>query len=815
MRTRFSHPQGLPGSGDALRPCFPWVGLLLLAVSLHAAPPPDIALSGEKITWNSWQPVRGIEDISRNGSPVRAYSFGTHPGPIEIGGVKFLPFASQKSDMAPGFTDASSEHGSSSGSFAKLPPAYRDLLKGALVAQSGKASLKLTGLRPGQWYEIQLWSNDSRPEACGLSQRVSGSPFLHFHPGGAADKPARDGNPGTTVTGMFLAEGSSQTLDFTAAAPAGGSPRCLINALQLRAIPAPDPLLVAYKQRRQYVLNSYIDGKARASFLFTNVSLDFATGQIDKARASSLEASRWMKSKGYTFDLWPAVDMCIRWKPYLHAETRENIRGRLKTINYRTPGTANLSMLAWVIRFLGSEEFGEDSFEHPKNDRKPDDPNTRNTLRDRFMDQAKDGCREFASSDYGWLNILPMLTVAQLAKDPEMKRTAEVSFTACMAQLAPVWQKEGYIGIWSSRNYEDQAGHLGSLGRYLWLCFGSGPRFREDYKECKEMGLFAAMDYTPPLALLHAATERDSLYFSRSRGDGFQSAYVWKDEFILFSHQDNRAAGSGWCSGYGVRWKGMKNFLSLVKPSAGDQKKLRAAANHGKMGLDFATLQHRDAVLFSFDISHPYSRDPRHAMGQIPGGHLALFNDAATEGRIFLHYGPVMIALSSDVKFQWDPAKPPLTARNKPLPGDSQIHIASPTAASPSPTDNRFAMAMEVAHPTEFPAATPQAQLAAFRTLIRAKTKVSHTPGTTPTIGRYITRRGDVLIKQAPDPKRNNMPASINGTAVDYKNWPMLENPWMKQDARGGPLTINGGGHRTILDFRDWTMKDTAAKATR
>jgi hypothetical protein len=811
----FSASQNLTTSGHAFRRWAPWVSLLLLSATLQAAAPPDADLSGEPITWNSWRPINHISDISQNGTLDRAYSFGTHPHPIEISGITFRPFASQKNDVAPSFTESSAAHGSSSGPFAKLPSAYRDLLRGAFAAKSGKASLTLTRLRPGQWYEIQLWNHDSRPEACGFSQRVSSSPFLAFHPGGAAEKPAQDGNLGTTITAIFLARESSQTLDFTAVAPQGKSPYCLINALQLRAIPTPDPLLVAYKQRRQYVLNSYIDGKARSSFRFTNVSLDFATGQLEKARLSSLAESRWMKTKGYTFDLWPAVDLCIRWKPYLHAETRENIRGRLKTINYRTPGTANLSMLAWVIRYLGSEEFGEASFEHPKNDRKPSDPNTRNTLRDRFMDQAQAGCREFASSDYGWLNILPMLTVAQLAKDPEMKRTAEVSFTACMAQLAPVWQKEGYIGIWSSRNYEEQGGYLGSLGRYLWLCFGSGPRFRPDYKECKEMGLFAAMDYEPPLSLLHAAADRDSIYLSRSRGDGFQTAYVWKDQFILFSHQDNRAAGSGWCYGYGVRWKGMKNFFSLIKPATADQKKLRAAANHGKMGLDFATVQYRDAILFSFDISHPGSRDPRHAMGNIPGGYLAMFNDASTEGRIFLHYGSVMIALSSDVTFPWDPAKPPLTARRKPEPGDSQIHIANPSFLAPSRTENRFAMAIEVAHPSEFPATTPKAQLAAFRTLIRAKTKVAHIPGKTPTVGRYITRRGDVLIKQAPDPQRRNMPASINGKTIDYQNWPMLENPWMKQDARGGPLIIKSAQHQTALDFKNWTMKHTAVNASR
>ena len=57
------------------------------------------------------------------------------------------------------------------------------------------------------------------------------------------------------------------------------------------------------------------------------------------------------------------------------------------------------------------------------------------------------------------------------------------------------------------------------------------------------------------------------------------------------------------------------------------------------------------------------------------------------------------------------------------------------------------------------------------------------------------------------------MPAKINGQPVDYTTWPMLENPWMTQDAKGGPLTITGGGQVTVLDFSAWSVTTRAAAA--
>ena len=63
------------------------------------------------------------------------------------------------------------------------------------------------------------------------------------------------------------------------------------------------------------------------------------------------------------FDIWPAVDLCIRYGDRLDPETFENIKQVATTfVQYKDTITANLRTLAWVTRYLASEIFGEDAF---------------------------------------------------------------------------------------------------------------------------------------------------------------------------------------------------------------------------------------------------------------------------------------------------------------------------------------------------------------------------------------------------------------------------------------------------------------------
>ena len=97
-----------------------------------------------------------------------------------------------------------------------------------------------------------------------------------------------------------------------------------------------------------------------------------------------------------------------------------------------------------------------------------------------------------------------------------------------------------------------------------------------------------------------------------------------------------------------------------------------------------------------------------YVLGYVPGGYRAVINESKTAGRIYLDYGTVLIAVSASKTFDWDPHAAMQAPAGKPHAGDSEFRVPGPELAT----------AIETAPPAEFPGATPEARLAAFREAI-------------------------------------------------------------------------------------------------
>jgi hypothetical protein len=47
----------------------------------------------------------------------------------------------------------------------------------------------------------------------------------------------------------------------------------------------------------------------------------------------------------------------------------------------------------------------------------------------------------------------------------------------------------------------------------------------------------------------------------------------------------------------------------------------------------------------------------------------------------------------------------------------------------------------------------------------------------------------------------------VNGERVAYETWPLLENPWMRQEF-GGNLTLTEGRTTRVHDVQNWTTTE-------
>ena len=777
------------------------------------------------VVWEGWRESGGSADVATTGNGVRAYGFGSTLPSTALNGVSFTAFSAQSTDTATGWAAAPTDTFTSiAAPFSTMSADYRALLgNGATGGRS--ASVTFNQLQPGQWYLLLVWANDSRALGGGRKQRVNGSLWLNSNPGLSSDNLAYEGGLGHWMQGAFQATSTAQRLEFDA------NSAVQLNALQLRAIPAPDPYVHAFRYRRLRYLAAWLDGRVPManSIIWSQPQAWFATGDFVAARADATSKSgataAW--SGVSHFEIWPAVDLVARRAKYLDALTRDRILTALRRFGYLR-STSNFAELALSTRLLASTAYGEDSLLHPQNDITTSDPTGRTTFLGRSDYKALNGCGEYASSPYGWYNILPSLSVAQLNSDPVVRTRAQLAFDACLAQLASVWMPDGYLATFSGRSYPE--GAYNGLSRMLWLWFGDAPT---TFTYQPQAAMVAAMEYTPPPALLHAAGERTSIYTSRHSFDAIQTAYIYKDQYGIYSHEDRSGGRQQYQDG--VRWKGMKNsYLWLTKPNDDDPALVRVSACHGTVSGDVGTVQHKDAILMAFDMSHPKVTPYPYALAHIPGIYLAMSNrtgaNTPADGRprIFVHYGTVMAVISADIPFTWDPNSGVYCNEMPTDPGDSELRVAVGGVGNPltNPTgfmstidapNNRFAMAIETAHPEEFPAADPAAQLAAFESAILAQTALRH-EAPSPTVAYYTTRRGERLKVQAKTGAAYPIAAAINDVAVDYVNWPTNESPWVSQlrqnpagpqRVSGGNVTLTAGRLRTVLDVFNWARTDS------
>ncbi len=223
------------------------------------------------ITWGGATDIADDGDVSTTGALVAAYNLGGSAATLN--GVTFKQFAIPPAQSSP-FVPVTSvtvdafytlalfsfEHepqtlmsfDTSSGNapFTGLSSGYKSLLGTAGGQNFGDRTtlLTLADLTIGQLYELQVWVNDSSISGCcsfgiSLSDGLNGI-SLDTNTVRDISGDVVNGGLGQYVIGTFMADGSSQNINFARGEIGGG-----LNGFQLRAVqPAqsvPEPATLA------------------------------------------------------------------------------------------------------------------------------------------------------------------------------------------------------------------------------------------------------------------------------------------------------------------------------------------------------------------------------------------------------------------------------------------------------------------------------------------------------------------------------------------------------------------------------------------
>ena len=513
--------------------------------------------------------------------------------------------------------------------------------------------------------------------------------------------------------------------------------------------------------------------------------------------------NRWIYGGNTGFNAYPGLDCYLRYGKFLDEPTKQRYR-EIYTGGafYTRLSTSNHVLMAAVSRYLATIIWGADAFhpnpwylsnppkwdkvlnspDHPFDPDRAmfftkDDPTGEKFVREHVRKVSSYGPGEYASRPYGAMNVLPLLTLAECALDPEVRKQALEAYQYSLLQLAPAYL-HGSLATFAPRSYPDAETQAGwGIADLVWFYFGgvSPKKQFTDNKgkigEPNDQSLRAATTgYRIPDSIQTIGTDRSQPYGYRSIADHWALNHWVNKTYALFSRspkyapydpKDKRYPFQGQSYPCGVMWdqqdpaKG--NHLWITCPAA-DDAALMNIHTHGVTKYEEEVL-YRDALLFVFNIPADYLYP--YALGYVPGGYLASLSDG---NHLFFHYGSVLIAVSSTAPITWDPKAGIRSPATMPNQGDSEFRIMA----------RQSAVAIETVSPDDFSGKTPTEALEAFKKQILASAKIGLQEAANPT-ARYTDRHGNTLSVTF------NGEESINGTKIDYSTWPRMESPWTKQ----------------------------------
>lgn len=554
------------------------------------------------------------------------------------------------------------------------------------------------------------------------------------------------------------------------------------------------------------------------------------------------------------FAQWPIADVYFRYHDKLTPEMKNALKDRLLTEeSYKWASTGNLFAMTVIPYYLAVEEFGPEAmssrFEsgsYHKESQKEckwaacrywfrkgkdwskfhdgkgrpvflplngtdetiydyipgNDPTARQYIENVMInDVVKQGLMEYNCWPYGADNILPYLTLFENLKDRKLAKKAMMTYETILASAAPNWLG-GHWAAAQGRSYPNTFNQRPFCGNEMfWPYFGGNPEARP---ASTHFPLFViAARYRMPEYIAGAAQERSGEYVSKTNFLNRKQYTYMNKHYAVYSQFDKgvptdfnpRFGVVPQSKRHGVVWEGVDGttVLWINQPvydgygtsGYGTSDRVRFTQYKGTLVQTYFITEDEKY----FDGKADYPNYP-YAVASIPTNHLAVINEG-DQGRIFLFYKHVMVAITSSKPFDWS-LNPRKGKKGKP---DS--------FAIEKIKGRKFGVVIETASPDEYPGKTPKEKLQAFSRDVIAKSKPEYNANT---LSMKYTDRSGVEIVAGYD----EFPSTINGGIVDKEEWPEIANPWMVQPWEGN-LTIYDGPDKYIYDYKNWEIKSFPA----
>ncbi len=528
------------------------------------------------------------------------------------------------------------------------------------------------------------------------------------------------------------------------------------------------------------------------------------------------------------FSMWPAMDCFLRWNTLTSVFTpavTNLFKTQLTTngTNYSSGATSNQRMMFSTARYLAGCVWGATAFPSGSQyqaDYGTGDPTGKAYVSNTIVNIPRYGFLEHDSLIYVQFTLGPIFTLAQYAPDADLRNKARMAFDWAVAANAGYYFYDNWA-IASDRTEPYWVQNDPSETTMMSYLFFGGPT-PVSYLESYPSALYCMTGFPGVLPeVTMAATNRSQAYTHyatamRNTGSNnvvynnayFKTSYI-APGYSLYSQAECGVAtntdGSFSITNYGTvslsdphqmqRW-------GVVWNAPKDQTKFWVTNPYNPVyygsspNLYIGTTSFEDTVQLGGTLAAVYNiptdatkADWNHSgvpmanyqllEGQIPTNYSAVIDNAATSGRLFLHYTNVLIALYISTNFTW------LADTN--LTNYFQVPA------------NIAGLAVETASTNEYAQPTASARLSAFANdvLSHSSVNTNFLSGANPTM-IYSDRHSNLLQVTF------GQGSWTNGQRVDYQQWPTISNPWMYQP-QAGNLFIFGTNRTIIYNFNTWT----------
>lgn len=400
------------------------------------------------------------------------------------------------------------------------------------------------------------------------------------------------------------------------------------------------------------------------------------------------------------------------------------------------------------------------------------------------------GIAEYDSPVYLPFDINCLLSLHDHAKDEAMRTRALIGLEVLLADMGSEWVG----GCWATStlrthefNHDARDGQISGLTGYVYFG-GPGLPAQSD-----GAGVMAAVSsYRLPRILEIIGTDRSEPFTHKETHMAWHGArkttYCNKSYGVYSQHDGNGALfWSDQMHRAGVTWQSSKQGGKFI-------------VKHGKNGVVGETaanqvMQHEGVLVGVAKES---------MTGYVPQTG-SIVEQREEEDWLFLDAGSCYIAFTSAGGYSWGGTIEIDGVNKKYLIWDHSNYRASYKTFSLGGGNKGWVI--QTAHPDEF------SSFDAFVNAVKndASVDASGVGNNDPKM-KYTTIDGDVLEMTYDGnggwTRIETDGRKVNGTALDFGNWPRMDNPWVHADLNGNKLVMQCDSYKRTYDFATWSTTE-------